>query len=332
MLVPGTKVLVTGADGFIGSHLCESLVAAGAEVRALVYYNAYGSLGWLEDIAPASLDAMQVVAGDIRDPYFMGRAMKGIEMVFHLAALIAIPHSYRAPLSYVHTNAEGTVNVLEAALQHGVGRFLHTSTSEVYGTAQYVPIDERHPLSSQSPYAASKVGADQLALAFHRSYGLPIVTLRPFNTYGPRQSARAVIPTILSQLLDGHREIHLGAPEPTRDFLFVEDNAAGYIAAARAPDAAVVGETINLGTGREVSIGDLATLCAELVDPDARVLLDPQRLRPKDSDVLRLCADATKAHERLAWRAAVPLREGLERTIAWMRANMRYYRPREYGI
>jgi NAD dependent epimerase/dehydratase len=332
MLKEGSKVLVTGADGFIGSHLAEKLVEAGADVTALAYYNAYGSIGWLEDADPAKVAQMRIVAGDIRDPYFMARAMKGIEIVFHLAALIAIPHSYRAPLSYVHTNSEGTVNALEAACQHGVARFIHTSTSEVYGTARVVPITEEHPLSSQSPYAASKVAADQMALAFWRSASLPVAIVRPFNTYGPRQSARAVVPTILSQLVDGAESIRLGSLDPTRDFLFVEDNVAGYLAAARAPEEVVAGEVFNLGTGKEISIGDLARQCVALVNPNARVELDDQRLRPTRSDVMRLCADAGKAERLLGWKAKVGLAEGLERALGWMRPRMKYYRPKEYGI
>jgi len=325
-------VLVTGADGFIGSHLCELLVRFGADVRALIQYNSHSSLGWLEDVAPEIRDNLQLITGDIRDPYFMNRAVAGVQMIFHLAALIAIPHSYRAPLSYVHTNTEGTVNVLEAARQHNVRRFLHTSTSEVYGTAQRVPMDEAHPLNSQSPYAASKVAADQMVLAFGRSYGLPVTIVRPFNTYGPRQSARAVIPTILTQLIEGHTELHLGALEPTRDFLFVTDNASGFLAAAQAPDHVVLGEVFNLGTGREISIGELATQCIAQINPKAHIVTDDDRLRPGKSDVYRLCSDPTKANTRLGWKAKVSLKDGLAQTVEWLRPNLNYYRPREYAL
>lgn len=323
----GRRILVTGAGGFIGSHLAEALVRAGAEVRALVHYNALGSWGWLDD-SPIR-NEIEVVSGDIRDRDSVRQAMEGREIVFHLAALIAIPYSYRAPLSYLRTNIEGTLNVLQAGRELGTGRIIHTSTSEVYGTARYTPIDEAHPLQGQSPYAASKIGADKMAEAFHLSYGLPVVTVRPFNTFGPRQSARAVIPTIISQLLESDT-VRLGNLHPTRDLNYVENTVAGFMAAA-GPEAAI-GQTINLGSGREISIGDLARLIARLMERRIVIESESQRLRPEKSEVDRLLAEASKARELLGWTPQVSLEEGLRRTIDWVRAHSQAYRLGLYTL
>ncbi len=323
----GRRILVTGAGGFIGSHLAEALVRAGAEVRALVHYNALGSWGWLDD-SPIR-NEIEVVSGDIRDRDSVRQAMEGREIVFHLAALIAIPYSYRAPLSYLRTNIEGTLNVLQAGRELGTGRIIHTSTSEVYGTARYTPIDEAHPLQGQSPYAASKIGADKMAEAFHLSYGLPVVTVRPFNTFGPRQSARAVIPTIISQLLESDT-VRLGNLHPTRDLNYVENTVAGFMAAA-GPEAAI-GQTINLGSGREISIGDLARLIARLMERRIVIESESQRLRPEKSEVDRLLAEASKARELLGWTPQVSLEEGLSRTIDWVRAHSQAYRLGLYTL
>lgn len=323
----GKRVLVTGAGGFIGSHLAERLVELGARVRALVHYNALGTWGWL-DSSPLR-DEMEIVPGDICDRDSVGRAMRGVEIVFHLAALIAIPYSYHAPASYVRTNVEGTLNVLQAAREQGVERVVHTSTSEVYGTARYVPIDESHPLQGQSPYSASKIGADKLAEAFHLSFGLPVVTLRPFNTFGPRQSARAVIPTIITQALTGP-EIRLGNLSPTRDLNFVLDTVEGFVRAAASPEA--VGRTVNIGTGREISIGELAHLILELMGKELPIVCEEERVRPEGSEVERLCADNRLARELLGWQPRYTLEEGLRRTIAWMEAHLERYRPDRYTI
>lgn len=323
----GKRVLVTGAGGFIGSHLAERLVELGARVRALVHYNALGTWGWL-DSSPLR-DEMEIVPGDICDRDSVGRAVRGVEIVFHLAALIAIPYSYHAPASYVRTNIEGTLNVLQAAREQGVERVVHTSTSEVYGTARYVPIDESHPLQGQSPYSASKIGADKLAEAFHLSFGLPVVTLRPFNTFGPRQSARAVIPTIITQALTGP-EIRLGNLSPTRDLNFVLDTVEGFVRAAASPEA--VGRTVNIGTGREISIGELAHLILELMGKELPIVCEEERVRPEGSEVERLCADNRLARELLGWQPRYTLEEGLRRTIAWMEAHLERYRPDRYTI
>lgn len=321
----GKRVLVTGAGGFIGSHLAERLAADGARVRALVHYNALESRGWLTD-SPGAAE-IEVVAGDVTDRDSVRHAMTGTDVVFHLAALIAIPYSYQAPASYVRTNVVGTLHVLQAAHELGVERLVHTSTSEVYGTARYAPIDEGHPLQGQSPYSASKIGADKLAEAFACSYALPVVTVRPFNTFGPRQSARAVIPTIISQCLAG-AVVRLGSLTPTRDLNFVTDTVDGFVRAAATPAAA--GQTINLGSGREISVGDLARLIGELADRPVRVECDPDRLRPPGSEVERLLADNRRARDTLGWAAAVGLEEGLRRTIAWVRDNPGRYRPGVY--
>ena len=281
MKLEGSRVLVTGADGFIGSHLTEHLVRLGADVRAFVYYNSFNSWGWLDESPPDVKRSLDVFAGDIRDPHGVRTAMRGCDVVLHLAALIAIPYSYHSPDTYVDTNVKGTLNVLQAARDLGVARVVHTSTSEVYGTARFVPITEEHPLQGQSPYSASKIGADQMALSFHRSFATPVTVIRPFNTYGPRQSARAVIPTIITQLLAGAREIRLGALHPTRDFNFVRDTVRGFVEVARC-DAAV-GDVVNIGSGFVISIGDTARLIADVMGRDVAVRCDDERLRPAAS-------------------------------------------------
>jgi dTDP-glucose 4,6-dehydratase len=323
----GKKVLVTGAGGFIGSHLTEALVTAGAQVRAMVHYNSAGRRGWL-DQSPLKND-MEIVAGDITDGGSVSAAMQGRDVVFHLAALIAIPYSYSAPLSYVQTNIVGTLNVLEAARRLGTSRVIQTSTSEVYGTAQFVPISETHPLQGQSPYSASKIGADKLAESYFRSFDLPVVTVRPFNTYGPRQSARAVLPTIITQCLAG-KTVRLGSLTPTRDLNFVSDTAAGFMACAAHPDA--VGRTLNIGSGREISVGDLAQLTASLIGADVRIECEDQRLRPPGSEVERLLADNRLAAEVVGWKPAVSLETGLQRTIDWFRENAGSYRADVYNV
>ena len=323
----GRKVLVTGAGGFIGSHLAERLVEDGAQVRAMVHYNALGSRGWLEQ-SPLAAD-MEVVAGDICDRDSVVRAVAGTEVVFHLAALIAIPYSYQAPASYLRANVEGTMNVLQAAREYAVGRVVHTSTSEVYGTAQRVPIDESHPLQGQSPYSASKIGADKMAEAFFLSFNVPVVTVRPFNTFGPRQSTRAVIPTIITQCLSGE-VVRLGSLTPTRDLNFVSNTVDGFVRAALAP--AALGRTINIGSGSEISIGALARLIARLVGKDFLVETEERRLRPGPSEVERLLADAALAKSLLGWEPAVDLEEGLRRTITWLQENLSRYRTGGYAL
>jgi NAD dependent epimerase/dehydratase len=326
----GKRVLVTGADGFIGSHLVELLVKDGANVRALTQYNSFIDWGWLE--GSPCLAAAEVVAGDVRDPHFCEGLMRDVEVVFHLAALIPIPYSYVAPDSYVDTNVKGTLNLCQAARGHGIRKFVHTSTSEVYGTAQYVPIDERHPLVPQSPYSATKIAADALALSFFYAFGLPVVVARPFNTYGPRQSARAVIPTIISQLASGIREVRIGDLTTTRDFTFVEDTCRGLAAIAGLEGG--LGETFNIGSNLEVSIGDLFRLIADCMDvPAAVALRDEQRVRPAASEVQRLWCDNTKLARAANFRPQVSLREGLGVTIAWFQdpRNLRRYKPTLYN-
>jgi len=315
----GVKCLVTGADGFIGSHLVERLVAEGAAVRAFCLYNSRGSAGWLDDLSPASRAAVDVQLGDIRDARFVEAATRDAEVVFHLAALIAIPYSYVAPESFIDTNVRGTLNALEAARRSGVRRFIQTSTSEVYGTPDTLPIRETHPLRAQSPYAASKVAADQLALAFRGSYGTPVVILRPFNTYGPRQSERAVLPTMLRQLLSGLRDIQLGRLDPRRDLTFVADTVDGFVRAATTDG--IEGATIQLGTGRSESIGELFAMACRLLGVEARVVEDPARVRPDGSEVLVLQSDPSVARERLGWEARTSLEDGLAATIDWLRTQ-----------
>jgi len=323
----GKKVLVTGAGGFIGSHLTERLVEMGADVRAFVHYNALGKWGWLDE-SPIC-DDIEVTSGDVCDRDSVRQAMRDIEIVFHLAALIGIPYSYYAPASYVRTNIEGTLNVLQSARELRVERVVHTSTSETYGTARRVPIDEDHPLQGQSPYSATKIGADKLAEAFYLSFGLPVVTVRPFNAFGPRQSARAVIPTIITQCLTSD-VVRLGNLHPTRDLTYVSDTVEGFISAAST--AAAVGRTINVGSGNEISIGDLAKLIIGLIGRPANIESDERRVRPTDSEVQRLVADNTLARELLGWKPTVSLEEGLKRTIEWMKQHIRRYRSDVYAI
>lgn len=330
------KILVTGADGFIGSHLTEALVRAGYDVRAFVLYNSFNSWGWLDRCGADVKGKFDVFAGDVRDPYGVRAAMKGCDAVLHLAALIAIPYSYHSPDTYVDTNVKGTLNVVQAARDMGLSRVVQTSTSEVYGTARFVPITEGHPLQGQSPYSASKIGADQIAMSFHASFGTPVVLLRPFNTYGPRQSARAVIPTIMTQIASGNRRIRLGAVHPTRDFNYVEDTVEGFIAALRADRA--VGETINLGSNFEISVGDTAHAIAEAMGMTIEIETDDQRLRPAMSEVERLWASNDKARELLGWTPRHGGRDGfvrgLAKTVAWFRdpANLAAYKSDIYNI
>ena len=329
------KILVTGADGFIGSHLTERLLSDGHEVRALVMYNSFNSWGWLDHHASAPPENLEVVAGDIRDPRSCQIAVRGCDRVAHLAALIAIPYSFEAPDSYVDTNVHGTLNMLNAARDFGVDRFVQTSTSEVYGSAQYVPIDEKHPVNAQSPYAASKTAADQLALSFHAAYGLPTVVARPFNTYGPRQSARAVIPTIITQLLNGD-EVRLGALHPTRDFCFVKDTVSAFVTAITSDGG--VGETFNFGSGFEVSIKETAQLIGKLMGKNVRLTIDEQRLRPGSSEVERLSVNVDKFSASFGWQAEFPgasgLEIGLQKTIAWFsnEANLARYKVARYNV
>jgi NAD dependent epimerase/dehydratase len=326
------KVLVTGADGFIGSHLVEALVERGADVRAFVFYNAFNSWGWLDTLPAAVLDQIEVVSGDVRDPNGVRSAVRGVDAVFHLAALIAIPFSYHSPDSYVDTNVKGTLNVLQAARDYGTTRVVVTSTSEVYGTAQYVPIDESHPLQGQSPYSATKIAADRLSESFYRSFGTPVIIARPFNTYGPRQSARAVIPTIISQLAAGRTEIHLGALQPTRDFNYVTDITRGFIALAECDQA--IGEEINIATGVETSIGDVARVLVEAINPGARIVSDDERRRPEKSEVYRLLGDSTKIRSMTKWNPEVDLETGLKQTTEWFAdpANLSRYKTDQYNL
>jgi len=321
------RVLVTGAGGFIGSHLVEALVQRGACVRAFVHYNALGKNGWLDESGVR--DAIEIHSGDIQDRDSVLAACRDIEVVFHLAALIGIPYSYHAPLSYVRTNAEGTLNVLQAARTVGVGRLIHTSTSEVYGTAQYVPIDENHPLQGQSPYSASKIAADKLAEAFHRSFDLPVVTVRPFNTYGPRQSPRAVVPTIIGQHLF-EDVLRLGSVTPIRDLTFVSDTVNGFLAAAESPDS--VGRTMNLGTGRGIAIEDLVGIVVRVVGRSLPLEIDEARKRPTASEVERLVADNSEMRSLTGWSPSVSLEEGLGATAEWIREHQGFWRFREYAV
>jgi NAD dependent epimerase/dehydratase len=308
------NVLITGADGFIGSHLTEALVHQGYNVRAFVLYNSFNSWGWLDHCAPEIKGKFEVFAGDIRDPHGVKEAMKGCDVVLHLAALIAIPYSYHSPDTYVDTNVKGTLNVLQAARELGVKKIVHTSTSEVYGTARFVPITEEHPLQGQSPYSATKIAADQLAYSFYASFGLPVVIARPFNTYGPRQSARAVIPTIITQIANGKRQIKLGAVSPTRDFNFVQDTVAGFIAAMNSDHG--LGEVVNLGSNFEISIGETALLIAEVMKTEIDIITDDLRLRPENSEVERLWADNSKAKKLFGFQPSYGNREGFKRGLA----------------
>lgn len=324
------KVLVTGADGFIGSHLTEELVKKGYEVKAFTYYNSFGTWGWLDSMPKDIMEHVEIFSGDIRDPNGVRVAMKNVEEVFHLAALIAIPFSYHSPDSYVDTNIKGTLNVLQAARDLELAKVLITSTSEVYGTAQYVPIDEKHPFQGQSPYSATKIGADRLAESFYRSFQTPVAIVRPFNTYGPRQSARAVIPTIITQLLAGKEEIKLGSLTPTRDFNYVKDTVAGFIAIAESDQT--VGQEINIATQREISIGELAGEIIRQINPGARIVCDEQRLRPEKSEVNRLLGCNDKIRNLTGWSPAYTLEQGIRETIAWIRNHQEVYKAEIYNI
>lgn len=324
------KVLVTGADGFIGSHLTEMLLEQGYDVKAFVYYNSFNSWGWLDTLDKRILKEIDVFSGDVRDPNGVREAMKGIEEVYHLAALIAIPFSYHSPDSYVETNIKGTLNVLQAARDLDTSRILITSTSEVYGTAKYVPIDEKHPYQGQSPYSATKIGADRIAESFYRSFNAPVTIVRPFNTYGPRQSARAVIPTIITQLLSGVEEIKLGYLTPTRDFNYVKDTASGFIEIAKSDKT--IGEEINIATQQEISIGQLANELIKQINPNARIICDQQRIRPEKSEVERLLGDNTKIKELTKWRPQYTFEQGITETIEFLKNNLDKYKIDIYNL
>jgi NAD dependent epimerase/dehydratase len=324
------KVLITGADGFIGSHLTELLVREGFDVKALSQYNSFNNWGWLEDVDCRS--KIEVLSGDVRDPNFCRHITRNVDIVFHLAALIAIPYSYLAPESYIETNIKGTLNICQAALENKVKRVIHTSTSEVYGTARYVPIDEQHPLQPQSPYSASKIGADAIALSYYQAFNLPITIARPFNTYGPRQSARAVIPTIITQIASGIQQIRLGDTAPTRDFNYVDDTCSGFLKLARCNQA--IGETVNIGSNYEISVGDTLNLIKELMGSDVEFITDNQRIRPEKSEVFRLRCDNTLIRRLTDFEPRYEIREGLRRTIDWMMqpANLAKYKAYIYNV
>ena len=324
------KALVTGADGFIGSHLTELLVENGYQVRALSQYNSFNNWGWLEDIN--CKDQIQVLTGDIRDPYYCKLITKDVDIIFHLAALIAIPYSYVAPDSYVDTNIKGTLNICQAAKENGGIRVIQTSTSEVYGTAEYVPIDENHPLQAQSPYSASKIGADALAMSFYNSFNLPLTIARPFNTYGPRQSARAVIPTIITQIANGDKEIKLGDTSPTRDFNFVEDTCRAFLAIAE--NDKTIGEVYNIGSNTEISINETVRLIKKLMNSNVEFISDSERIRPRNSEVFRLVCDNTKINKATGLESKVSLKEGLKRTIDWISKpdNLKQYKSEIYNV
>lgn len=336
MNLKNKKILITGADGFIGSHLTEELVRAGHDVRAFVLYNSFNSWGWLDDSPRDIRASLDIFAGDIRDPYGVKKAMHGCDLVLHLAALIAIPYSYHSPDTYVDTNVKGTLNIVQAARELGVAKVVHTSTSEVYGTAQFVPITEEHPLQGQSPYSASKIGADQIAMSFYTSFGTPVSVIRPFNTYGPRQSARAVIPTIITQIANGRRSLKLGALHPTRDFNYVKDTVRGFVAVAESDNA--VGEIINIGSNYEISIGETVRLIAEVMGVEIEIETDEVRLRPEKSEVERLWADNAKAKRLLGWEPTYGDRDGLKRglqdTAKWFAdpENLHRYKADIYNI
>ena len=330
------KILVTGADGFIGSHLTEELVRKGYETKAFVLYNSFNSWGWLDCCEPEVKGQFEVFSGDIRDPHGVRKAMEGCEAVLHLAALIAIPYSYHSPDTYVDTNIKGTLNVVQAARELAVAKVVHTSTSEVYGTAQFVPITEEHPLQGQSPYSASKIGADQIAMSFYNSFSTPVSIIRPFNTYGPRQSARAVIPTVITQIENNKGEIKLGVLKPTRDFNYVEDVVSGFVAALESDQS--IGEVVNLGSNFEISIGDTVNTIADLMGTEIEILTDHQRLRPDKSEVERLWADNTKAKQLLKWQpkyeGITGFRKGLEKTVEWFidQSNLKTYKSDKYNV
>jgi dTDP-glucose 4,6-dehydratase len=324
------KILVTGADGFIGSHLVETLLEEGYDVRAFVLYNSFNTWGWLDTFSKEKLDKIEIFTGDVRDPNAVRQAAAGVDAIFHLAALIAIPYSYYAPDAYVDTNIKGTLNVLQAARDLNIERVLVTSTSEVYGTAQYVPIDERHPYQGQSPYSATKIGADRIAESFYRSFGLPVTIVRPFNTFGPRQSARAVIPTIITQLLSGKTVIKLGSLEPTRDFNYVKDTARGFLEIYRSDKT--VGQEINIATQKEISIGQLAEELIRQINPDAKVICDEQRLRPAKSEVERLLGCNEKIKSLTEWEPRYTFEQGLSETIEFLRSNLDKYKVDIYNV
>ena len=324
------KILVTGADGFIGSHLAERLIKNGNKVKAFVYYNSFNNWGWLDALPKPVLNELEIFTGDIRDSNGVREAVRGVNEVYHLAALIAIPFSYHSPDSYVDTNIKGTLNVLQATKSFDVDRILVTSTSEVYGTAKYIPIDEKHPFQGQSPYSATKIGADRLAESFYRSFNLPISIVRPFNTYGSRQSARAIIPTVITQLLSGKKEIKLGNLEPTRDFNYVKDTVEGFIEIAKSNKT--IGEEINIATQNEISIGELAREMIKLINPDAKIICDDIRLRPEKSEVNRLLGSNEKIKELTNWTPKYSLKEGLNETIEWIENNLDKYKYDMYNI
>lgn len=324
------KILVTGSDGFIGSHLTEELVKAGYQVKAFVYYNSFNTWGWLDTLPSDVMKNVEIFQGDVRDPNGVKEAMKGTAAVFHLAALIAIPFSYHSPDTYVDTNIKGTLNILQAAREQDLERVLVTSTSEVYGTAQYVPMDEKHPFQGQSPYSATKIGADRLAESFYRSFQLPVSIVRPFNTFGPRQSARAVIPTIITQLLAGKEKIHLGSLTPTRDFNYVKDTVNGFIKIYESEKT--IGEEINIATQHEISIGELAEELIRQINPNAKIVCDEERLRPEKSEVNRLLGSNKKIKELTDWKAVYSFEEGLSETISFFKDNMDKYKPDIYNI
>ena len=330
MNLKGKKVVITGADGFIGSHLTEQLVELGANVTALAQYNSFNSWGWLDTLDKNVLNNINVITGDIREYDNMKRLIKGNDVVFHLAALIAIPYSYLSPMAYVRTNVEGTTNVLEACREYDIEKVIHTSTSETYGTALYVPIDEKHPMQGQSPYSASKIAADKMAESYYRSFNIPVATIRPFNTYGPRQSARAVIPTIISQILAGKKEIELGSLTPTRDFNYVKDTANAFIKIAESDKT--VGEVINAGSNHEISIGDLVEKIINITGENVKIICDEERLRPEKSEVNRLWADNKKIKDLTDWKPNYSLDEGLKETIEWIRNNMNYFKTDIYNV
>jgi NAD dependent epimerase/dehydratase len=332
MIIKDKKVLVTGADGFIGSHLVERLLDEGAQVKAFVYYNSFNSWGWLDSFPKEKLAQIEVFAGDIRDPYGVKESMKGCDIVFHLAALIAIPYSYHSPDSYVDTNIKGTLNIIQAAKELGVEKVLVTSTSEVYGTAMYVPIDEKHPKQGQSPYSATKIGADHIADSFYRSFNLPLTIVRPFNTFGPRQSARAVIPTIITQLLAGKTEIKLGALHPTRDLVFVKDTVNGFVEIAKSDS--LIGHEVNIATQSEITVGDLALKLIELINPNAKIISDDIRLRPEKSEVERLFGSNEKLKSHTSWNQRYSFDESLKETIDWFSKaeNLKQYKTDIYNV
>lgn len=336
MAVKNIKILVTGADGFIGSHLTEELVRRGHHVRAFVLYNSFNSWGWLDHASPEIKQGFEIFAGDVRDPHGVRQAMNGCDIVFHLAALISIPYSYHSPDTYIDTNVKGTLNIVQAARELGASKVIHTSTSEVYGTAQFVPITEEHPLKGQSPYSASKIGADQIAMSFYHSFQTPVSIVRPFNTYGPRQSARGVIPTVITQIASGARKIKLGSLHPTRDFNYVADTVNGFIAVAESDQT--IGEVINIGSNYEISIGETVKIIAEIMQATIEIESDAQRIRPENSEVERLWADNRKATRLTGWSPAyggvAGLQRGLKETVAWFTntEHLRQYKPGEYNI